>query len=147
MRRTVDRGGFALFIALIAVIIATALMLGSSLRVRTDSSLARSGTLRRMATSAAESAVWTTLRTTSAATTRLDPIGTVRKSTIYIDGVTTTVMMTRTDTTHVWIVADAYVRRGVEWARHRAAASALLPADSMSTGLVPMPERAWVESF
>lgn len=147
MKRSHNRTGFALLIAMAAVLIASALTLATLFRVQSDSVIARSGTLRRLAAVATESAVWMTVDTANATTLRTLPSGTATRSTITDASSTISVTLTRTDTAFVWIVADVSILRGVLRARHRAAVTVVLPRDTTLTHLMPLPGRAWVESF
>lgn len=141
------RPGFALLIVLAAILMASALMLATLFRVQSDSALARSGTLRRIAVVAAESAIWTTVDNTDGATLRALPIGTVRTSSTIDGDATITVTLTRTGTTFVWIVADASILRGAQRARHRVGITVALARDTTRVKLSPLVGRAWVEAF
>jgi hypothetical protein len=147
MRSGRKRAGVALVLALVAVVVVTALMVAMTYRVRLDTSIAMGSSLRRQAMVGAESAVWSTLSSASAASIRLAPIGTVRKSVTSSGEGSTTVMLTRTDTSHVWIVADVTVLRGRLRARYRTGMSAVVSEDTIRTGLVPLDRRPWLESF
>lgn len=141
------RPGFALLIALAAILIASALTLATVFRVQSDSALARSGTLRRIVAVAAESAIWTTVDNTDPAMLRTLPIGTVTRSGITDGDATVAVTLTRTDTTFVWIVADASILRGDKRARHRVGITVVLAKDTTRVKLLPLAGRAWVEAF
>lgn len=141
------RSGFALLIVLGAILMASALILAALFSVQSDSALARSGTLRRIAVVAAERAIWTTVDNTDATTLRALPVGTVRRSSIVDGEATITVTLTRTDTTFVWIVADASILRGAQRARHRAGITVALARDTTRMKLLPLAGRAWVEAF
>ncbi|MGI8509011.1 MAG: hypothetical protein ACR2MQ_06770 [Gemmatimonadaceae bacterium] len=141
------RPGFALLIVLAAILMASALVLATLFRVQSDSAIARSGTLRRIAVVAAESAIWTTVDNTDAATLRALPIGAVKTSSALDGDTTITVTLTRTDTTFVWIVADASILRGAQRARHRVGITVALARDTTRVKPLPLAGRAWVEAF
>lgn len=141
------RSGFALLIALAAILIGSALMLAALFRVQSDSALARSGTLRRIATVAAETAIWATVDHADARSLRAMPVGTVTRSVIIDGEITIAVTLTRTDTAFVWIVADASILRGAQRARHRVGITGALTRDTTRVELLPLAGRAWVDAF
>lgn len=147
MTRAPERQGFALIMALAAILLASALMVAVNYRVQADSALARSGTLRRLVIVAAETATWTAIDAADVAMLRADPIGTTRRS-VATDGLDSTlVTVTKTDTSTVWIVANASILRGSQRARHSVGVSVVIPRDTARTALVPLAGKAWVESF
>lgn len=141
------RPGFALLIALAAILIGSALMMATFFRVQSDSALARSGTLRRIVDVAAERAIWTTVDNTDPRMLRALPIGTVIRSAATDGDATIAVTLTRTDTMFVWIVVDASILRGAQRARHRAGISVALARDTTRVRLLPLAARAWVDAF
>ncbi|HXC25672.1 MAG TPA: hypothetical protein VNU46_07130 [Gemmatimonadaceae bacterium] len=141
------RPGFALLIALIAIALVTALLLGTALRTDQDARVARAETVQQRAFASADAALWQTLRSTNPALLRTEPIGTVIASEESTGGVTTHVWITRVDTTLVWLTTDAQVQRGAATAHHRLGLSAILPADPIKTRLYPTPGRAWVDLY
>ncbi len=141
------RNGFALLIALAAILIASALMLAAQYSVQSDITLSRAGTLRRLATVASETAAWTAVENITAAILRADSIGTVRRSLVVNGFDTTTVVLIKTDTTFAWLVADASILRGSQRARHRVGVTLVIPRDTMRMTLVTIAGRAWVEAF
>ncbi len=141
------RPGFALLIALAAILIGSALMITTLFRVQSDSALARSGTLRRIVDVAAERAIWTTVDNTDPRMLRALPIGTVIRSAATDGDATIAVTLTRTDTMFVWIVVDASILRGAQRARHRAGISVALARDTTRVRLLPLAARAWVDAF
>lgn len=141
------RNGFALLIALAAILIASALMLAAQYSVQSDITLSRAGTLRRLAAVASETAAWNAIDNITAAIVRGDSIGSVRKSIVVNGSDTTTVVLIKTDTTFAWLVADASILRGSQRARHRVGVTLVIPRDTMRMTLVPIAGRAWVEAF
>lgn len=141
------RHGFALLIALLALALSTALLLAVTLRVDEDARVARGETLREHATGAAEQALWNAMTSTDPRSLRDEPVGTVTTSTSTMEGVTTTVTVTKVDTPLVWIVAGVTVRRGREMARRRVGVTAIVPRDTLYSPLRPIPGRAWVDLF
>ncbi|MGI8547404.1 MAG: hypothetical protein ACR2M1_08710 [Gemmatimonadaceae bacterium] len=141
------RNGFALLIALAAILIASALMLAAQYSVQSDITLSRAGTLRRLAAVASETAAWNAVENITAAIVRGDSIGSVRKSIVVNGSDTTTVVLIKTDTTFAWLVADASILRGSQRARHRVGVTLVIPRDTMRMTLVPIAGRAWVEAF
>jgi hypothetical protein len=143
-----DRRGFALIIVLLLMAVGTALMFSAMDGSLAESETARSGTLRRRVLVAAESELWTTLRAVSVPALRLAPLGPVTGTTAVADDITLIAMVEKVDTTVVWIVATATIRRaGVVVARHRVGMSALIPRDASDSTLHLVPERAWAELF
>ncbi len=141
------RNGFALLIALAAILIASALMLAAQYSVQSDITLSRAGTVRRLAAVASETAAWNAVDNITAAIVRGDSIGSVRKSIVVNGSDTTTVVLIKTDTTFAWLVADASILRGSQRARHRVGVTLVIPRDTMRMTLVPIAGRAWVEAF
>lgn len=154
MRRSVPHSaprskpdGFALVIAIAAILLGSALMMSAFGRVRAHGTVARAGTMRRLAATVAETAAWTVMTNTNVSTLREDPIGTVRRTASVTRNGTVTVTLARTGTTLVWIVADASILRGAQRARYRVGVTVTFPRDTTLTTLVPIPGRAWVELF
>lgn len=141
------RHGFALLLALVAMLLCSALALTTLFRVQSYSAIARMSTLRRIVASDAEAAVWDCLGTTDAPALRGDPVGTFRQTTSVNDDRTVTVTLTKTDTTSVWIVAEASILRGGQRARHRVGMSAAIPRDTLRSVILPIVGRALVELF
>ncbi len=141
------RRGFALILALGAILLASALVITVSYRVQAESALARSGTLRRLAITAAETAAWGAMNGADLSMLRANEIGVTSRA-VVTDGLDTTVVtVTKTDTTAVWIVATASILRGRQRARHRVAVSARVSRDTARSYLAPLAGIAWVETF
>lgn len=121
---TYDRRGIALFLALVALLVIGALVSATLLRVQGDVRIAREGMARRRAEVAAERVLRLALAGPSSATVRALPIGGAITSTDVTDGVTTSLVIVRVDTTLAWLDATATTPsvRGVAHARLGASA-------------------------
>jgi hypothetical protein len=143
-----DRRGFALIMVMLLMAVGTALMFSAMDGSLAESETAHSGTLRRRALVAAESELWTTLRAASVPALRIAPLGSVTSTTAIADDITLIATVEKVDTTVVWIVATATIRRaGVAVARHRVGMSALISRDAADITLHLVPDRAWAELF
>lgn len=142
-----SRSGFVLLIVMIAMVLASALMIGALYRAATEADVARTGTMRRRALSLAESAAWSAMLGASAPTIRAAPTGLINSSSTTVGDATTSVTVEKVDTSNVWIVAVATVRQRATWARHRVGVSAFIPSDTSVVVIRPIPDRAWVELF
>jgi hypothetical protein len=113
-----------------------------------EAATTRGATMRRRALVAAETGAWTALGVTGAAPLRNAPLGPVSSSSQTVGDMTLTATVDKVDTTVVWIVSTATVRRaGRVVARHRVGISALIPLDTADALLHRLPERAWAELF
>jgi hypothetical protein len=113
-----------------------------------EAAITRGATMRRRALVAAETGAWTALGVTGAAPLRNAPLGPVSSSSQTVGDMTLTATVDKVDTTVVWIVSTATVRRaGRVVARHRVGISALIPLDTADALLHRLPERAWAELF
>jgi hypothetical protein len=131
--------------ALMAV--GTALMFAAIDGVLSDGSLSTTETLRQRVLVGAESEAWTTFRGLSASVLRAAPVGRVSATTRTVGDMELIASVDKVDTSFVWIVAVATIRRSTSVARHRVGLSAIIPADSADLTLRPVPERAWAELF
>ncbi len=147
MRHSDGRSGFALMISLIAVLITGALMLSALYYGAGDVRAGHLATIRNSVFVASETALWSALSGTSARTIRALPIGASIRSGSTRDNLSTVVIVTRVDTSFVWIVATATALSGRDAARHRLGLSAIAPRDTNDQQLQRVPNRAWSELF
>jgi hypothetical protein len=145
MAAPVNRNGFALLIALLAIVIVTALMLGTLLRTNQDTDVARAETLTQHAFAAAETALWDAVASADTRMLRMEPMGAITMSRISLGQLTTNVTVIKIDTAAIWIVSDAEIREGSEEAHHRIGLSATLAADTTDARLSPIHDHGWVE--
>lgn len=140
------RRGVALLVALVALLLIGALVTAALYRVQSDIRLAREGMARRRADVGAERALRLALTATSSATARALPVGGALTSTDATDGITTTVVTVRVDSTLAWVAATASAPsvRGV--ARARLGISAAIAAIGIAP-LQPIPGDAWTPVF
>lgn len=108
---------------------------------------ARIGTMKRRVLVGAEAEAWTAASGLGAATLRSSPLGQVSATSRTVGDMTLIVTVEKVDTSNVWIVASAAIRRPGIVARHRVGISLLIPRDTVDLVLRPVPERAWAELF
>ena len=142
-----NRDGFALLVALLAIVITTALTLATLLRTDQNAQVARVETLTQRAFAGAETALWEAVASTDIRQLRAEWPGTVAVSEIDHGDLATNVIVTKIDTATIWIVADAVVRKGRDQAHHKLGLSATIMTDTMDTRLYPVSYRGWVDLF
>jgi hypothetical protein len=143
-----DRRGFVLIIVLLLMAVGGALMLDAIDGSLAERGMVQSGTAQRRALVGAETTAWTALEQSIVPALRGAPLGRFSSVTRVVGDMTLTATLDRVDTSVVWIVAVATVRRSnVVVARHRVGISALIPRDTLDMVLHPVPERAWAELF
>lgn len=142
-----NRRGFALIIVILLMALGSALMIGAMNGSLAESETARIGTVQRRALVGAESAAWTIFGDLDAPALRHAPLGSVSATSRTVGDMTLIITADKVDTSIVWIVATATIRRSGIAARHRVGISALIPHDTADLMLRPVPERAWAELF
>ena len=133
--------------ALVAMLIIAALVSATAMRVDEERRASRAITLQHVALASAEGAVWRTFVSADAQMLRAAPIGLSSQATSTVDGLTQKVTVTKIDTAMVWIVGSTQIQHGREVAAHRVALWALLPSDTISTRLTPLPGGAWADLY
>lgn len=142
-----NRRGFALLIVMVLMAVGSAMMVAAMTESLAEDETARIGTMRRRALVGAESEAWTTLNGLGAPALRDAPLGQVSTGSRTVSDLVLTVTVEKVNTSDVWIVATATVRRAGNVARHRVGISAVIPGDTADLRLHPIPERAWAELF
>ncbi len=142
-----NRRGFALLIVMVLMAVGSALMVAAMNGSLAEDETARIGTMQRRALVGAESELWTTLTTLGAPALRVAPLGSSSSTSRSLGDMTLTVAVEKVDTSNVWIVATATIRRSGIIARHRVGMSLLIPHDTADLALHPVPQRAWAELF
>jgi Tfp pilus assembly protein PilX len=142
-----NRGGFALLVALLAIVIVTALMLATLLRTNQNAQITHAETLTQRAFAGAETALWEAATGVDIRRLRAEPLGTATVLRTKLGELTTNVTVIKVDTSVVWIVADATVRDGRDQAQHRLGLSATMAVDTTDTRLHPIQERGLVDLF
>ena len=130
-----------------AITLISALTAAIAFRVAEDAQVARAETLRQRAFVGAESALWAAAAIADVRTLRTAPIGAVATVGATLTDLTTTTIITKVDSTILWIVAIADVTRGRETAHHRLGMSLRMASDTADLTLYPIPTRAWTELF
>lgn len=143
----VNRRGFALIIVMLLMALGSAIMVGAMNGSLAESETARIGTMQRRALVGAESEAWTTFGHLGAPALRDAPLGSVSATSRIVGEMTLIARVEKVDTSIVWIVATATIRRSAMVARHRVGMSALIPDDTADLRLHAVPERAWAELF
>jgi hypothetical protein len=142
-----NRCGFALITVMLLMAVGTALIVGAMNSSLAESEVSRAGTLQRRALVGAESELLAVVGSLAPATLRGRPLGMVSASSRTVGDMTLIVTVDKVDTSVVWTVATATIRRSGMVARHRLGMTSLIPRDSTDPLLHPVPERAWVELF
>ncbi len=138
-----DRRGFALLLVMVLMAVGSALMLSAMSASLAEGETARIGTMKRRVLVGAEAEAWGAVSGLNAATVRAAPLGQVSTASRAIGDMTLIVTVEKVDTSNVWIVASATIRRSGLVARHRIGMSLLIPRDSADLALHLVPERAW----
>ena len=142
-----NRRGFALITVMLLMAVGTALIVGAMNSSLAESEVSRAGTLHRRALVGAESELWATVSGLASATLRGRPLGVISATSRTVGDMTLIVTVDKVDTSVVWTVATATIRRSGMVARHRLGMTSLIPRDSTDPLLHPVSERAWVELF
>ena len=140
------RRGFALLTALVAILTIAALVTATALRTDEDRRAARATTLHHHALAGAEDALWRTVTTTNAKSLRTNPVGASTTTTTTGD-LTQIISVTKLDATLFWIIVHATVHSGPDSASHRIALWARLPADTITSHLIPLASSAWADLY
>lgn len=142
-----NRPGFALLAVLVLMAVGTALIVGAIDSSLAEGEIARSATMQRRALVSAETGLWSTVSSLGADAMRIRPLGPVGVTSQTLGDMTLIVTVDKVDTSVVWTVATATIRRSGMVARHRLGMTSLIPGDPTDPSLHPVPERAWVELF
>ena len=142
-----SRRGFALLTVMLLMAIATALVTAAMNSSLAESDVSQAGTLQRRVFVGAEAELWYTVTHLSPGVLRLRPLGTVSATSRTVGDMTLIVTVDKVDTSVVWTVATAIVRRSGTVARHRLGMTSLIPSDSTDLAIHPVSERSWVELF
>ena len=137
------RDGFALLLAILAVVVAGALIVATHAAVRLDHGVAAAALVRQRAFLASEHALWHSVAHWSPANLAL-PVG--GASTLVVpDGPgIVTVTTVRLSAEIYWVVAEAEVGDGSRSARRRTAVNVRANSDSTGVRAAPL-SRAWAE--
>lgn len=133
------RGGFALVLAILAVVVAGALIVATHVAVTLEHRMAASAIARQRAFAASEFALWASVAGWDSSSLALQPGG-ASVRVFPAGGDSATVTTTRLDERTYWLVAEAAVGE----ARRRTGVNVLVSTDSTETH-VRRVSRSWVD--
>lgn len=137
------REGFALLLAILAVVLVGALIVATHSAVNLEHFTAASAVNRQRAFAASEHALWYSVANWNAADSTLPP-GDAMARVIHAAGDSAIITTVRLNAEVYWLVADASVGDPMRGARRRTAINVRATSDSAGTQVAPV-RRSWVE--
>jgi len=137
------RDGFALLLAILAVVVAGALIVATHAAVNLEHLRASATINRQRAFAASEHALWSSVANWDA-TNDLLPLGGSKTVTLTIGADSATISTLRLNRGIYWLAAEAEVGDPVRRARRRTGVNVRVTSDSAGQYASPLP-RAWVE--
>ena len=142
------RDGFALFAALLAMLLIAALIAGAFSATTEETRMGAAAADRELALLAAESAIENTIASLSASPDGAIGIGETRSRSVEGLGVSAVVHVTRLDSSLLWIIADAgSTSSGSGIARRIGVVVRAATGSGNSITIDRIPERGWSELF
>lgn len=137
------RDGFALLLAILAVVVAGALIVATHAAVHLEHGVAAAAIVRQRAFAASENALWHSVASWNAANLALPVSGSTRVV-VFAGRDSAMVTTVRLSGEIYWVVADAEAGDGVRRARRRTGINVRVVSDSTGTSVSPV-RRSWVE--
>lgn len=140
-RRT--RGGFALVLAILAVVLIGALIVATHTAVQLEHRVAAAAIYRQRAFAASEYALWSSVAGWDGANASL-PIGGWSTRTVTVAGDSASIATVRLNGAVFWLAAEAKVGDPERRARRRTGINVHVASDSTGAGVTPLP-RSWAD--
>ena len=137
------RDGFALLLAILAVVVAGALIVATHAAVNLEHMGATATIHRQRAFAASEHALWSSIANWDTSNDLL-PLGGSKTVTLRDGGDSATISTLRLNRWLYWVTAEAEVGDPVRRARRRTGVNVRVTSDSAGQYVSPLP-RAWVE--
>lgn len=135
------RDGFALLLAILAVVVAGALIIATHAAVNLEHQRASATINRQRAFAASEHALWSSVANWDA-TNGLLPLGGAKSATLKAGGDRATITTVRLNQSLYWLTAEAEVGDPVRRARRRTGVNVRVTQDSAVLQVAPVP-RSW----
>lgn len=149
VRNKSRQSGFALFSALVSIVLLTALASSVIFQSNADANMAYATTLQQHAFFSAERTLNAALLNLNLAALDAQPLYHSLVTYDSSNGISSQVIATKTDTSSYWLVSRSTISRGVHSASHRLGFSVNLTrngADS-SQRLIPIQQHAWIDLY
>ena len=139
------RDGFALLLAILAVVVAGALIVATHAAVNLEHMGATATIHRQRAFAASEHALWSSIANWDA-TNNLLPLGGSKTITLRVGGDSATITTVRLNQSLYWLTAEAEVGDPVRRARRRTGVNVRVISDSAGLQAAPVP-RSWGDLY
>ncbi len=149
VRNTSRQSGFALFSALVSIVLLTALASSIIFRASADASMAYATTLQQHAFFSAERALNAALFSLNPTALDAQPLYHSIVTYDSSNGISSQVIATKTDTSSYWLVSRTTISKGVYSASHRLGFSVKLTRNSVDSSqrLIPIQQHAWIDLY